>query len=278
MTKTISFFLLFFLTIPVYSQNSMNLITYNIRYSTPRDGVNAWTNRKDEVVALLKFHRADIFCVQEALHSQMLDLSEGMKDFKYTGVARDDGKESGEYSAIFYNTKRIKLIDSGTFWLSENPDKPGKGWDAACVRICSWGKFKDLSNDREFYVFNTHFDHRGDKAREESAKLIYEKVQLLGGNNLPVILTGDFNLTPDKKAISLIKSKWSDSRDVSIEPPYGPEGTTNSFDWNHPLDKRIDYIFVNGNVKVQRYAVITDSKNNRYPSDHLPVFTELIFK
>jgi endonuclease/exonuclease/phosphatase family metal-dependent hydrolase len=146
------------------------------------------------------------------------------------------------------------------------------------VRICSWGKFEDLSDGKEFYVFNTHFDHRGDTAREESAKLIYEKVQVLGGNELPVILTGDFNLTPEKKAIALIKSKWNDSHDVCIEPPYGPEGTTNSFNWNHPLDKRIDYVFVNEHVKVQRYAVLSDSNNRRYPSDHLPVYTELIFK
>lgn len=256
----------------------MNIITYNIRYSTHRDGVNAWTNRKNDVMALLKFHRADIFCVQEALHSQMVDLKEGMESFEYTGVGRDDGKEAGEYSAIFYDTVRIQIVDSGTFWLSENPEKPGKGWDAACVRICTWGKFKDLVDGREFFVFNTHFDHKGDKARDESAKLIFEKVQVLGGEKLPVILTGDFNLTPDKKAIAILKSRWNDSYDVSIEPPYGPVGTYNGFKLNHPLDRRIDYIFVNEHVTVKRYGVLTDSKDGRFPSDHLPVLNEILFK
>jgi endonuclease/exonuclease/phosphatase family metal-dependent hydrolase len=278
MQKIFFFILFLFLTASGYSQKSMKVVTFNIRYSTHRDGVNAWSNRKAEVMALLKFHRADVFCVQEALHSQMVDLKKGMEDFDYTGVGRKNGKKKGEYSAVFYNSKRVKLIDSGTFWLSENPDKPGKGWDAACERICSWGKFEDLINGGEFFVFNTHFDHRGDIAREESAKLIAEKIQALGGDGLPVVLTGDFNLTPEKEAISVIKSNLNDSYEVSVEPPYGPVGTFSKFNWNHPIDKRIDYIFVNEHVTVQRYAVLTDSKNNRYPSDHMPVFTELIFK
>lgn len=278
MKKLFLLFLVLFFSGSLYSQKSMNVVTFNIRYSTHRDGVNAWSNRKGDVMALLKFHRADIFCVQEALHSQMLDLKEGMDGFEYTGVGRADGKEDGEYSAVFYSTIRYKLIDSGTFWLSETPDKPGKGWDAACERICSWGRFEDQGNGGEFFVFNTHFDHRGDIARDESAKLIYEKVQALAGSKLPVVLTGDFNLTPEKSAISILKGRWEDSYDATIEPPYGPIGTFSGFKWDHPLDKRIDYIFVNERVTVQRYAVLSDSKNNRYPSDHLPVFTELIFK
>ena len=274
MRKILTCLLLIVLTIPVSGQKSMNIITYNIRYNNPDDGVNAWPNRKTDVLALLRFHKADIFCVQEALHDQIADLKAGMPTFDYVGVGSDDGKEAGEYSALFFDTRRFRLQDQGHFWLSETPDKPGLGWDAACVRICSWAKLRDQENNRSFFVFTTHFDHVGVKAREESAKLIYQKVEELGGDRLPVFLTGDFNLTPDAGAIALIREKWNDARLATLSPPYGPVGTFEGFDFNAPLKDRIDYIFVNDEVRVLRYGVLSDSRDQRYPSDHLPVLVE----
>jgi endonuclease/exonuclease/phosphatase family metal-dependent hydrolase len=277
MRRILTYFLLFLLTTPVFGQETMNIITYNIRFNNPDDGANAWPNRKADVIALLKFHKADVFCVQEALHDQMGDLKDGMQTFDYVGVGRDDGKEAGEYSAIFYDTRRYRLQEQGHFWLSETPDMPGLGWDAACVRICSWAKLRDHESNQSFFVFTTHFDHVGEKAREESAKLIYKKVQELGGDRLPVFLTGDFNLTLDAKAITLIRSQWKDSRLASLSPPYGPVGTFEGFDFNSSLKNRIDYIFVNDKVRVLRYGVLSDSKDKRYPSDHLPVLVEAKF-
>jgi endonuclease/exonuclease/phosphatase family metal-dependent hydrolase len=193
---------------------------------------------------------------------------------KYIGVGRDDGKEAGEFSPIFFNTKKFKLVDYGWFWLSETPDKPGWGWDAHFNRICTWVKLKPKKGSSFLYL-NTHLDHQGDVARAGSAKLILKKIDELNTGNLPVILTGDFNLTPDAAPIQYIREHLKDSRTISIEPPYGPEGTFNNFYFNSKLTDRIDYIFVNEKVTVQKYAVLSDSKDNRYPSDHLPVFAKL---
>ena len=252
----------------------INIITYNLRLNTADDGINAWPNRKDNVKALIKFHDADILCVQEALANQFDFLKEN-SDFKTEGVGRDDGKRKGEFSAIYYNKNRFKKIDGGTFWLSETPDVPSKGWDAALNRVCSWVKLLDNSNKKEFVVFNTHFDHKGSKARVESAKLIKQKIEQLAPN-LPVLFTGDLNVTPETEAVTTIKSFLNDAREVSMEPAYGPTGTFNSFNFNSDLKNTIDYIFVNKGFKVQKFAVLTDSKDKKYFSDHLPVFARLL--
>ena len=260
-----------------YAQKNqpINIITYNIRLNVASDGVNAWPNRKDNVKALVKFYDADILCVQEALPEQFDYLSEGT-DFDVVGVGRDDGKRKGEFSAVYFNKNRFVKKDGGTFWLSPTPDVPSKGWDAALNRVCSWVRLYDKSNKKEFLVFNTHYDHVGVQARIESAKLLKQKIQEIAPK-LPVVFTGDLNVTPETEAIATIKSFLTDSKEVSIEPPYGPDGTFNAFKWDSPLKNRIDYVFVNKAFKVQKYAVLTDSKDQRYYSDHLPVFVRLMF-
>ncbi|TCC87087.1 endonuclease/exonuclease/phosphatase family protein [Pedobacter frigiditerrae] len=253
----------------------INIISYNIRLNVKSDGINAWPNRKDNVKALVKFYDADILCVQEALPDQFDDLLAN-SDFDVVGVGRDDGKRKGEFSAIYFNKNRFTKKDGGTFWLSLTPDLPSKGWDAALNRICSWVKLYDKSNKKEFIVFNTHYDHVGVQARIESAKLIKQKIQEIAPK-LPVIFTGDLNVTPETEAIATIKSFLVDTREISVEPPYGPTGTFNSFKWDSPLKDKIDYIFVNKAFKVQKFAVLSDSKDQRYYSDHLPVFVRLFF-
>lgn len=260
-----------------YAQKNqpINIITYNIRLNVASDGVNAWPNRKDNVKALVKFYDADILCVQEALPEQFDYLSENT-DFDVVGVGRDDGKRKGEFSAVYFNKNRFVKKDGGTFWLSPTPDVPSKGWDAALNRVCSWVRLYDKSNKKEFLVFNTHYDHVGVQARIESAKLLKQKIQEIAPK-LPVVFTGDLNVTPETEAIATIKSFLTDSKEVSIEPPYGPDGTFNAFKWDSPLKNRIDYVFVNKAFKVQKYAVLSDSKDQRYYSDHLPVFVRLMF-
>jgi len=274
----LTLFLLSAFTFASVAQKPMNIITYNIRYNTPSDKENAWPNRRAEVMNLLKRHNADIFSVQEALYDQIMDLKDGMSGFDYVGVGRDDGNINGEFSAIYYNSNRYTLIENGTFWLSETPQIPSKSWDAALNRICTWARLKEKETRKTFYIFNTHFDHIGVKARKESALLILKKIDEISGRKDPVILNGDFNLKPEEKPLVLIRQRLKDSRQISLTIPQGPVGTFNDFDFASKLENRIDYIFVNKMVDVRKYTVLTDSKNNRYPSDHLPVLVEIQLK
>jgi len=272
--------LLILLIIPtgIFAQQ-MNIMTFNIRFNNPGDSINAWPNRIEMVNGLLNFYEPGIFGLQEALYGQILDIQEGLPDYKWFGVGRDDGDKAGEFIPIFYNTKKFILVEKGHFWLSENCNEPGLGWDAACNRITTWGKFQSKVTGKRFFVFNTHFDHMGVEARKNSSVLIREKIEeMTEGNDLPVILTGDFNLTPDQEPISMIKKFMNDSREISAQAPYGPVGTYNGFKPGAEGDRRIDYIFVSGGIKVLKYAVLSDSKENRTPSDHLPVFVKLQLK
>jgi endonuclease/exonuclease/phosphatase family metal-dependent hydrolase len=274
----ITLILLFVLFLQGLAQKPMNVITYNIRFNNPSDKENSWPNRREDVIRLLKTHKADIFAVQEALYDQIMNLKEGVKGFDYIGVGRDDGNINGEFSAIYYNSNRYLLMENGTFWLSKTPKIPSKSWDAALNRICTWARFKEKETSKSFYIFNTHFDHQGVKARKKSAELILKKIVEITDRKEPVILTGDFNLTPEAKPLALIRQKLKDSRQVSQTVPQGPIGTFNGFDFGSKLEERIDYIFVNKLIEVNKYAVLIDSREGRYPSDHLPVLAELQFK
>lgn len=257
------------------AQEPIELITYNIRMNTPADGEHAWPNRKDDVAALFRFHRADIFCVQEALPEQMDDLAAAFPGFTYEGVGRDDGKRQGEFSAVFYSQDRFKKLDGGTFWLSETPGVCSFGWDAACRRICSWVQLEELKTGAVLYVFNTHFDHRGEEARRESARLILDKIAEIRTEKAPVVLCGDFNLPPTSSPIALIRDELNDAFQVSDLPPYGSVATYHGFSYDDQPGERIDYIFVSENIKVLRYGGLTDSRDRAFFSDHLPVLVSL---
>ncbi|PTN10068.1 endonuclease/exonuclease/phosphatase family protein [Mangrovibacterium marinum] len=257
----------------------LKVMSWNIRYNNPDDGENAWPLRKKQVSELVLTYAPDVLGVQEALLGQVNDLASQLPGYDWVGVGRDDGKNAGEYAPIFYDSRRFQLKEQGWFWLSETPDVPSRGWDAALPRICTYIKLEEYDSHRNFWVFNTHFDHVGDQARKEAAKLIFDKIRTLNRKDkLPVMLTGDFNLEPDSDPIKWLARKMNDSRDEAAEP-LGPEGTFNAFDFNSALDKRIDYIFVNRKVDgVGKYSVLSDSYDQKYPSDHLPVFVELWFK
>ncbi len=266
--------LMFFVCNLAFAQN-IQILSYNIRFNNPSDGINAWPNRSKELAALIQFHHPDVFGLQEALIGQIEDLQAQLPKMKWVGIGRDDGKKNGEFSPIFYNAEKFSEVKKGSFWLSGTPDKPGLGWDAACNRVCTWIILETDKMDRQFLVFNTHFDHIGKQARIESAKLILRKIKELNKENLPVILTGDFNITPEQEPISLLTKELKDSRSISKRAPYGPTGTFNNFEFNSLLKDRIDYIFVSDPIEVKEYAVLSDSKDQRYPSDHLPVFVNL---
>ncbi|WP_246296555.1 endonuclease/exonuclease/phosphatase family protein [Winogradskyella vidalii] len=248
----------------------LKIMSYNIKLDYPKEGENSWTNRKPFLVNQLKYNEPDVIGVQEAMPNQMKDMDSLLVDYSYLGVGRDDGKNQGEYSALFYKTDKFKVIKSGTFWLSETPEKVSMGWDAVCNRICTYALFKDKVSGNLFWTFNTHFDHVGKVARKNSATLIIEKIQALNTENYPVVLTGDFNMEPTHDSIKHIKSALKDSKEIA-KLTFGPHGTFNGFYFNEPVIRRIDFVFVSAEVMVSKYAVLSDNWDLHYPSDHLPI-------
>ena len=256
------------------------VLSYNIRLDTTADGVNQWGKRKERVADLLRKQAPSIFGVQEALHNQMLDFQALMPDYAWYGAGRDDGKTKGEYSGIFYHKKYLVAQDSGTFWLSETPTVPGsKSWDAAITRVCSWVKLriKD-SHQRSFFVFNTHFDHIGDKARLESMKLIANKVKEIA-TNYDYVLMGDFNCEPTSPpyAVAQDKSLWNLTDAWAADPANADAKpcTFTGFKVEGAECRRIDYIFLSPFFKVKSCRIINDNDGTHYPSDHLPVVADL---
>jgi endonuclease/exonuclease/phosphatase family metal-dependent hydrolase len=249
---------------------SLNIATFNIRYDNFWDGANAWWYRRDWVRQLIDQNKFDIVGIQEAKANQVDFLNAGRLD--YVGVGRDDGKRGGEFSPIFFDPKRFKPLKSGTFWLSSTPEIVSRGWDADNNRVCTWACFEDKKSPtkQHFFVFNTHLDNKGAVAREQSITLILQRIHAIAGTT-PFFLTGDFNLRPNTPGINRLSKELRNSRLVSETNPTGPFGTANGFDIKSPLKTRIDYIFVSPTVRVQRYAVVKEIRNGRYPSDHLPV-------
>ena len=281
MKKIVIITLTMFLSATYSYGQDIKLMTYNIRMDNPNDGENAWPNRKENFVNQILFYAPDVLGIQEGLEHQVLYLDTHLKNYKYVGVGRADVKEKGvgEYSAIFYNPQNFKELKSGTFWLSETPDKPSRGWDASLNRICTYILLKNKKTDEKFWVFNTHFDHRGVEARKKSTRLITQKIDAINKEKLPVFLMGDFNLQPEEEPIQFLAKQLNDSRAISQLPPYGPVGTFNGFDACKNIDKRIDYIFTSkNNITIKKYAVIADVNDVKYPSDHLPVFIEAVLK
>lgn len=266
---------LFFFFTGLYAQESMLFLTYNIKLDYPKEGENSWVNRRPFLINQLKFYGADVFGVQEAMPNQMNEMDSLLTDYNYIGVGRDDGINQGEYSALFYKSKYFKVLKSSTFWLSETPDIVSMGWDAVCNRICTYGLFEDKITERRFYVFNTHFDHIGTAARKHSAELIIAKIKEINKEMYPVILMGDFNMEESHESIQFISKYLKDSKYVSNLEPFGPSGTFNDFNFKEPVTKRIDFIFLSPGIEVQKHAVLSDSKDCRYPSDHLPVLVKI---
>ncbi len=251
------------------------LMTFNVRFDNPGDGENRWANRKAQVAETMRFFDVQVCGMQEALISQIKDVQELLPGFAWVGAGRDDGKQAGEFSPVFYDSTRLTLLESNTFWLSDTPDKPSKGWDAALPRVATWAKLEDRLTGKMFFVFNSHFDHMGQKAREESARLLIRKVKELCSGATAIIM-GDFNAKPEETPVQLFLQAWTDCKPASITPHFGPDATFNGFGPSEIEGTRIDYIFHNAPaVQVLKHATVSQTWGGRFASDHHAVYTLL---
>jgi endonuclease/exonuclease/phosphatase family metal-dependent hydrolase len=302
-------YFLFFLTLAfaiVMNAQALYVGTYNIRNQNNddlREG-NGWPTRSKVICDMINFEQPAIFGTQEVLVGQLHDLLNGLDNYGYIGVGRDDGKEAGEYSAVFYKKDKLDLLNHGNFWLNETPDVPKLGWDAACIRICTWGQFKDRETKLKFFFFNLHMDHIGVVARREAAKLVISKIKEIA-KGAPVILTGDFNVDQHDEIFGIFSNSGI-LRDAYTytKQRFAENGTFNSFENNLKSDSRIDHVFVSKHFSVEHYGVLTNSYwtenaqtatsaqkghdapeeislsnyTRRNPSDHYPVFVKLFYE
>ncbi len=251
------------------------IMSFNIRYDNPNDGLNWWDLRKNEVVELLKYYRPDFIGIQEALPNQTKYIAENLDAYKFIGHGRDGLDTDSEGVPIFYNSTKYELLEEEQFWLSETPEKVSRGWDAALNRIVVYGIFRSKATNQTFHVFNTHFDHMGETARLKSAELLVNYIRKNNFVHKKVVLMGDFNILPSESPIKLIEQVFKDSYRIEDLPVYGPIGTFSGFDTIETVTKRIDYIFTK-NVDIKSYRCIDDKrKNNLYPSDHFPIIIEI---
>lgn len=253
--------------------NSIGVMSFNIRTSEAKDGTNSWDFRAPAVLEMIKDQAPDILGLQEATEMQVKMLDYFLDDYKSVGVGREDGKKDGEHMSIYYNKGVVSLSKWGTIWLSETPDKPSKGWDAAYKRTATWALFKDKDTGSRFYCVNTHLDNEGSQAREEGLKLILSEVAGMNAENLPVILMGDFNMTPENPALDVLKGKMFNARYTAVKTDDLDSANT----WGKSFSK-IDYIWYKNFSSCVEYETLTKSYENRtYISDHFPIKAKLIF-
>lgn len=255
------------------------VLSFNLRYDNPADGANAWPHRKALAAAVIADHHADLVGLQEALPNQLHDLRAALPGYDRIGVGRDDGKEKGEHSAILYCRDRFSVMSSGTFWLSETPETPGRiGWDAACPRIATWGVFEDRATRQRFLLVNTHLDHQGKRAKVEGIRLILDRIAMLRANDLPVILTGDFNSTARDPAIAAVVADQRTNLRLAKEHRSDAEvGGRTTFNGWHDKETgtEIDFIFVTPGIEVLAYRYLPAKRGEVFVSDHWPVLGKL---
>ncbi|MCG7409666.1 endonuclease/exonuclease/phosphatase family protein [Paenibacillus sp. ACRRX] len=284
--------------------HEMRVMSFNIRNGQSEDyHVNGWGSRAKMVAGLIRFHRPDIAGLQEVLVNQVEDLQELLPEYAFVGVGREDGVRQGEFVSILYLKQRFDALVSGSFWLSEQPDQAGSmGWDAACTRVTTWVKLRDRRTDTEFVHLNTHFDHVGTLAVEQSAYLLRERAAHLAGA-YPVIVTGDFNFTSNSTAYPILCGKTGeddlhlkDAAEAAYYKHFGPSFTFHGFDTDEvamqlfpehrkdeqsqglEFDSPIDFIFVDEQVNVRCYGIIGDHHAGQFPSDHFPIVADIIWR
>lgn len=268
--------LLFIATLSLKAQ-SFNVASFNIRYDNPKDSGNLWVNRAPIVSNLIRFHDFDVFGIQEGLKNQLEDISTALPGYARYGRGRDDGKEAGEHSAVYYKTDKFKLVKNGDFWLSETPNVPAKGWDATCCnRICSWVYLEDIKSKKKFYLFNVHFDHQGVVARKESGKLMVQKIKEIAGNE-PALLTGDLNGSRESEwYLTIANSGLLKDAHSGVKFPYENNASSNGFRIPRGMGV-IDHIFMSKQFTASKWGILTDTYFGKYPSDHFPVMATVSF-
>ena len=268
---------IFFLTASLGVRGNFiySIVSYNIKFDDGSQSKNSWKNRKDGMIKLINSLSPDIVGTQEGLIHQIKFLDVNLNKLTYVGVGREDGNKKGEFCAIFFNKYKYNLLDASTFWLSNTPEKVSIGWDAALERICTYALLETIEGKDKIWVFNTHFDHLGNVAREESAKLLLEKITSLNLYNYPVILMGDFNATKDSKVISILRKYLTDTMLDSDTKHRGPNGTFNNFLNKQNIIKRIDYVFSRSFKTISHQHIYKKLENGNHISDHLPVFVKV---
>lgn len=255
------------------SRDEVKVISYNIRFVNKKDGANIWQNRAKASPAMIKDYAPDVFGVQEALFSQLEYLDEKLPKYSFVGVGREDGKKKGETMAIFYNTRKVRLLDWGTYWLSETPDKPSRGWDADCKRTATWTLMEMKDSGRKFFYVNTHLDHRGDVAQQKGLELIVERIAAMNPEELPMILTGDFNVSPEDPVLGGLNTKMLDARKTALKTD--SRATFNAWGKSASI---IDYIYHSGFSECAEFeTIVRQYKGVLYISDHYPIVARLIF-
>lgn len=251
-------------------------MTYNIRLDTEADGANAWPYRREAVSALMRFYAPDLFGMQEVRVHQLRQLQEDLDKYVFLGVGRDDGEEGGEFSPLAFDRNRFSLVEQGTFWLSETPEQPSKGWDAAFPRLVTWARLQENGTGERVLALNTHWDHLGHVARLESGRMIAGWIAETRAPCETVVMLGDFNATPDEASFKALSASGAlrPAKDISDTAPFGPPGTFNGFDIMSAAPAPIDHILVGAGVRVLRYGVITQHSEGRLPSDHYPVLAD----
>ena len=253
----------------------LKVMSYNIRQGIAKDGTNKWEYRWPATIEMLDQVKPDVFGVQEAMDFQVKLINELANDYKMAGVGREDGKSKGEHMSIFWNKKTVKMIKWGTFWLSETPETPSKGWDAACYRTATWALLKDKNTGKKFYFVNTHLDHKGKQARKEGLKLIVDRIDDINPEGYPMVLTGDFNVRPDDPCLVDLDKIMTSTRKIAKKTD--KKGTFNG--WRKDKEGGIiDYIYVSGFGDVLEYETITkEFAKKPYISDHYPIMSVLVF-
>lgn len=255
------------------SRDEVKVISYNIRFANKKDGDNVWQNRAKASPAMIKDYAPDVFGVQEALFSQLEYLDEKLPHYSFVGVGREDGKKKGETMAIFYNTRKVRLLDWGTYWLSETPDKPSRGWDADCKRTATWTLMEMKDSGRKFFYVNTHLDHRGDVAQQKGLELIVEHIAAMNPEELPMILTGDFNVKPEDPVLDGLNARMLDARKTALKTD--SRATFNAWGKSASI---IDYIYYSGFTECAEYeTIVRQYKGVLYISDHYPIVSRLVF-
>lgn len=263
------------------SEVNLKVMTYNLRYLNNNDpSPHTWAERLPAIKKLIRMERPDIIGTQEVLYQQLKDLNDSLPDYKWIGLGREGGNK-GEYSAIFYNENRYSPLEYNHFWLSDTPNVIGsKSWGNSIPRMVTWAKFLDKQSNQQFYVVNTHFDHQSAEAREKSAELIIKEIKAFDAE-LPVVLTGDFNTSPDSLPHQTLTrdGEFDDLWDTAKVRMNENLGTFNGF--RDPTgggpERRIDWVLAKGNVVANTFEILDYYKNGQFPSDHYPVIVDLSF-
>ncbi|MDT0295348.1 endonuclease/exonuclease/phosphatase family protein [Mesonia ostreae] len=253
----------------------LQVMSYNIRFAEEEKGEISWSNRKDLLLTQLKEVPVDIYLLQEPLDKQIEDIKEALTNYNFVGHRRIENVKWGGYNAIFYKKDKFKLLESNTFWLSETPEVESKGWDAFQVTIATYALLKDIDTGKKFFILNTHLDRVGETAKIESLKLIKKKIDEINNKKLSVIIGGDFNSKETTAPIAYFDKYFKDSKKVSHQEALGPKGTFNYFNSRASHRYRIDYIYVSQEIEVKSYEVLDYKYEDRYPSDHYPVYVEM---